>query len=78
MLESGHQHQLGLTWPLFQKPLMVRYLFELNLNLKYFKSVSNYVKPTSSIFSNGLPDQYTVVAVFETNLSIKSWARDYS
>ena len=49
----------------------------LSQSVKYKKSVSNYVKPTNSIFSNGLPDQYTVVAVFETNLSIKSWARDY-
>ena len=59
-------------------PALTQFDLVLSLDVEYSKSVSNYVKPTNSIFSNGLPDQYTVVAVFETNLSIKSWARDNS
>ena len=47
------------------------------MNRDHALSVSNYVKQTTKIFPNGLPDQYTVVAVFENNPSVKSWVRDY-
>ena len=40
-------------------------------------SVSNYAMRTAAIFPNGLPDQYTVVAVFDTNPEIKSWVRGF-
>ena len=38
-------------------------------------SVSNYAMRTTKIFPNGLPDQYTVVAVFDSNPELKSWVR---
>ena len=40
-------------------------------------SVSNYAMRTTKIFPNGLPDQYTVVAVFDSNPELKSWVRLY-
>ena len=40
-------------------------------------SVSNYAMRTTAIFPNGLPDQYTVIAVFDTNPELKSWVRGF-